>query len=107
MKIMEIKINSYKEKQLEIYKPDRTLLGFINHHIELLDLRLQIFSEKIEGYYILYNDKEVKIKTDGTLDGDLEGYTETLTHTLELRNAQLNLDGSYNNYEYKNLYNKK
>lgn len=62
-----IQINKITPPTLEVYEPSGNLLGTVNEY-EFLDIRVQIKKAQIFGYYLLFNDKKVRIDKDGELE---------------------------------------
>lgn len=62
-----IKVNKYEPQTVEHFDPDDNSLGFLNE-LENLDLMCQIAEEKAEGYYLIFNDEKVFIRSNGKLD---------------------------------------
>lgn len=62
-----IKVNKYEPQVVEHFDSDDNSLGFLND-LESLDLRCQIAEEKAEGYYLIFNDKKVSIRSNGRVE---------------------------------------
>jgi hypothetical protein len=72
-----IHINKITPPTLDIYDPGGKLLGTVNEY-ELLDIRVQIKKEQISGYYLIFNDKKVRIDKNGELEEYPPGLLDTM-----------------------------
>jgi hypothetical protein len=61
-----IKINKIIPQTVEAFTPDNISLGFINEY-EFNDLRIQLKENKVDGYYLMFNDLKHQIDKDGRL----------------------------------------
>ena len=59
-----IKVNKIIPQTVEAFDPDGNSLGFLNY-FEFNDLRIQIMKEKVEGYYMMFNNERIDIDRDG------------------------------------------
>ncbi len=48
---MDIQLNKIDLKKIEVFKPNGDLLGIANQ-LELLDFRIRVCENKLEGYYV-------------------------------------------------------
>lgn len=71
---MELKPRKIEFQTIEHFDPSGKSLGFLNE-LESLDLKHQIISNKIEGYYIIYKDAKYLIDP---LKGDFIGQTKDI-----------------------------
>ena len=62
-----IQVNKYEHQVVEHFDSDDNSLGFLNE-LEHLDLRCQIAEEKAEGYYLIFNDEKVFIRSNGKIE---------------------------------------
>lgn len=62
-----IKINEIKEEKVYLYNPNDDLIGIITSELQFNDVRLQIVQQKLEGYYIVWNDQKYEINKIGHL----------------------------------------
>ena len=67
MKIQEepIKIREIEDLPAELYSPQNKLIGTIKNQLQFNDIRLQIASQKLEGYYIMFKGFKIKINSVG------------------------------------------
>jgi hypothetical protein len=72
-----IHINKITPPTLDIYDPSGNLLGTVNEY-EFLDIRVQIKKEQISGYYLIFNDKKVRIDKNGELEEYPPGLLDTM-----------------------------
>lgn len=79
-----IKINKIIPQTVEAFSPDGSSMGFVNEY-EFNDLRVQIATHKIMGYYVKYNDKRYYINKDGSLSF----WTSGLFDLMENQYAEL------------------
>ena len=86
----EIKVKPYKIQLVEHFDNTNQSLGFLNEH-ESTDLRCQISENKTEGYYLMFKDKKVFIRSDGHIDDWGRGLYDTneilLSRLFKLRNC--------------------
>ena len=68
-----VKIRKIAPPTVDVYNPKGKLLGTVNEN-EFFDLREQICSEQLSGYYIIFQGKKIEINEDG----DLNTYSEEL-----------------------------
>jgi hypothetical protein len=61
-----IHINRITPQTVEAFTPTNRSMGLVNEY-EFNDLRVQIATHKLEGYYIKYNEKKHYIGKDGRL----------------------------------------
>jgi hypothetical protein len=61
-----IQVHKIPPQTAEHFDPDRNSVGFLNEY-ENADLRCQIAEQKVDGYYIMYNDKKYEILNSGKL----------------------------------------
>lgn len=57
----------------EAFDPDDNSLGFLND-LELNDLRIQIIKEEVSGYYLIFEDQKICIRTNGVIDRYPKGF---------------------------------
>jgi len=62
-----IKVNKIEQPLHEHFDPEGKSLGFLNY-LEHLDLRLQIKTEKADGYYLIFNDLTIRFQSNGRLE---------------------------------------
>ncbi len=68
-----IQINTIEPQIVGLYNPEGIYLGSINEY-EFNDIRLQIKSEKVNGWYCMYRNQKVFINTDGRIKDWPEGF---------------------------------
>ena len=71
-----ISINKYQIQTIEHFDPSNKSLGFLNEH-ENVDLRCQIAENKIEGYYMVFNNTKVPIHSNGRVSDWITGLYDT------------------------------
>lgn len=63
----KIKIKkSLKPKQVPLYKNNK-LIGYVFEN-QLRDIQVQIYKNKLSGYYVIFKNKKINIKEDGRFD---------------------------------------
>jgi len=72
-----IKPVKIKPQEIEHFDPDGNSLGFLNE-LESTDLRCQIKENKVDGYYLEFNDKKRKIYSNGMIKDWTEGMYNTM-----------------------------
>ena len=63
---MVIKVNKIIPQTIPAYNPSGEFLGELNY-FEFNDLRIQIKNEKVSGYYMIYNEQKIPIRSDGVV----------------------------------------
>lgn len=76
-----IQLKKINSPVVEVFDPEGNLLGEANEY-ELLDLRVQIREANIWGYYIVFNDRKVRIDRRGELEDYPIGLLDTMTNLL-------------------------
>ena len=76
-----IKINNITPPTAEAFSPDDTSLGFLNEY-EFNDLRIQIVKQKVEGYYMIFNNQKIIINTDGRANNWPAGFFDISENQL-------------------------
>ena len=79
-----IHINKIEPQTVEVFTAKGRSMGFVNEY-EFNDLRVQIGTHKIMGYYVKYNDKRYYINKDGSLSF----WTSGLFDLMENQYAEL------------------
>lgn len=84
-----LKINKYLEERVALYSPDNVKLGDVNQD-ELLDFRVQIATNKVEGYYILHaNNEKTTFDSEGEVDSwHNDTFETTIKLVMKLRRIQ-------------------
>jgi len=73
-----IKVNKYEVQTIEHFDNNGNSLGFLNY-LEAIDLRIQIATQRIEGYYAILNNSKIMIDSTAHYENwgnglyDLEG----------------------------------
>jgi len=62
-----ITITSYPEERVDLYSPEDQFIGNVNQ-AEFLDARIQIYLNKLEGYYIMTAYGRFNINSSGEMD---------------------------------------
>lgn len=62
-----VKIKKITPPTVDVYSPKGKLLGTLNEY-EFFDLREQINTEQVSGYYIIFQGQKLEINEDGDLD---------------------------------------
>lgn len=79
-----ITINKIEYTKVEVFNPQNKSLGNVNE-LECLDLRIQIKTQHVAGYYILYEGDKYYIDENGQFDNfPAELWRETLKYALKL-----------------------
>ncbi len=55
-----------EEEHVPLYFKD-TLVGYIENELEFLKARVDIMEEGVEGYYIIFNGKQIDFKKSGRI----------------------------------------
>lgn len=76
-----IAVNKIIPQNWEAFDPENNSLGFLNV-FECNDLRIQIATEKVDGYYFKFNDRRIYIKSNGKLDGWPNGFYDMYEYQL-------------------------
>ncbi len=75
---MEVVVNRVKESICYLYNTNDVFIGKIESEIQLLDVLVQINTNKLEGYYVLYYsediDEETGVKLEYKLSISSSGY---------------------------------
>lgn len=66
MEIIKIN-NNIKEDKVPLYNPQGKLIGIIKNELAFNDVRIQIYKNKLEGYYIIWKDRVYKFNKYGYL----------------------------------------
>jgi predicted ATPase len=69
-----ITIRPYTHKRVGLYNPNDEYIGSIGNEVELNDVRIQICQQKLEGYYIMFEDKRINILPNGDCDSWPRGF---------------------------------
>lgn len=64
---MAIIIRNLQNPPVKIYNPDGTLLCETNNELIFNDIRIQIKNQRLNGYYLVFEDKKYEINSDGEL----------------------------------------
>lgn len=76
-----IQLKKINSPLVEVFDPQGNSLGEANEY-ELLDLRVQIREANVWGYYIVFNDRKVRIDRRGELEDYPIGLLDTMTNLL-------------------------
>jgi len=61
---MAVVLKMIKMPTVDLYSPDSEFLGTINEY-EFYDVRVQIKKQKLDGYYVVFQEEKVKIDKNG------------------------------------------
>lgn len=78
---MSIVINKIMPQTVEAFTPSGESLGYINQY-EFNDLRVQLKENKIDGYYLMFNDIKHTIDKDGRVDVWSKGFFDLQEYQL-------------------------
>lgn len=78
-----VKIRNIKQEVHELFDPNNNSLGFINDN-QFRDIQIQIGSQRLEGYYLLFNSNKVPIKSNGKIERWPIGLFELDTTQLDI-----------------------
>lgn len=82
---MSVRIRTVSETQCILVHPNGEWVGFINSHLELLDVLVQIKEQQLTGYTISWKGQTIRIDRNGTTDKNPDGfYTESVDLLLKL-----------------------
>ena len=76
-----IQINKIIPQTVEAFDPDGNSLGFLND-FEFNDLRIQIMKEKVDGYYMMFNEERIDIDCDRGVYRWCDGFFDTFEKQL-------------------------
>jgi len=76
-----VKINKIILPEYEVFDPNNNSIGFVNE-IDILDLRLQIRENNLEGYYIKFNNIIIRIDNEGGLENYPDGFCDIAENYL-------------------------
>jgi hypothetical protein len=62
-----IQITPYPEERVDLYSPEDEFIGSVNQ-AEFLDARIQIYLNKLDGYYIMTEFGRFNINSSGEMD---------------------------------------
>lgn len=62
-----ITITPYPEERVDLYSPEGEFIGDVNQ-AEFLDVRIQIYLNKLDGYYIVTKFGRFNINSSGEMD---------------------------------------
>lgn len=82
--VVELKFNRHEDKPVPLYNHHDELLGFVWNEIEFNDIRIQIKSQNVKGYYFVYNERKIEIDPDGNIDKWPDGFFDTAHKQLEI-----------------------
>jgi predicted ATPase len=80
---MDIKINKIIEPKCTLYHPDGTVIGEISSMLEFNDIRIQIMKNKVFGYYVIWEDKQINIDKYGNVDEWPKGFYDLIDEQLD------------------------
>ena len=76
-----IQIKEVKMPTVKLYSPDKKFLGEITEY-QLLDIRVQIKKEKVFGYYIEFNNRNIRLDKYGELEEYPDGLLDTFSNYM-------------------------
>ena len=80
-----IKINNnIKEDEVPLYNPQGKLIGIIKNELAFNDVRIQIYKNKLEGYYIIWKDRVYKFNKYGRLFDWPDDLYQTYMNQLDM-----------------------
>ena len=78
-----VEIRNIKQETHELFDPNDYSLGFVNDN-QFRDIQIQIGSQRLEGYYLLFNGNKVPIKPNGKIERWPRGLFELNTTQLDI-----------------------
>lgn len=78
-----VTINEFKQIECDLYDPNGNLIGTIKNEYSFNDVRIQIMKQRLEGYYVVFNDYRIDIDVDGRLDSFPEGFYDILENQYD------------------------
>lgn len=86
MKIQEdiIVIREIEDLPARLYSPQNKLIGVIKNQLQLYDIRIQIASQKLEGYYIMFQGIKIIINRLGRCENTPPGFFDIWDNQLSL-----------------------
>lgn len=78
---MSVVINRYPEQTVPLYNSEEQLIGYVNYN-EFNDVRVQIYNQHLEGYYVVYNGIKLPIDSKGRLEDWPDGLFDQLEKHL-------------------------
>lgn len=76
-----IQVNKIIPQTVELFSPDNISMGFINEY-ELYDIRVQIYEQKAEGYYVMYNNNRIDINSSGRIMFNGDGFFDIIDNAI-------------------------
>lgn len=80
-----IEITNYTYPKVKLYNNEGTLVATLQNKIEFLQARVQIKEKELRGYYIEFDNQEIRIDVNGSLENYPDGlYDEDLNLLMKL-----------------------
>lgn len=79
-----IEIRNIEDIPVKLCDPEGNCIGIIKTQLQFLDIRCQILNEKLEGYYIIFNEEVIMIDYNGRLDSFPKGLFDTMDKFLDI-----------------------
>lgn len=76
-----IKVTPIEVQKIEHFDNNGKSIGFLNEY-ESIDLRCQISEQKIEGYYLMFNNQKIEITSKGNISNWIRGLYDTTERLL-------------------------
>ena len=103
----KVKINKLKEVRHEVFDPEDNSLGFCTHE-EFNDVRIQIGTQSLAGYYVMFEGQKIIINSDGSCERNPSGffdlYEQQLGVLIYLRvshKSRQEIKQKYDRYKHK------
>lgn len=75
-------IREIKNKSCQLYDPNDNLIGEFDSDLIFNDIRIQIKEQQLKGYYLIFEDKKIKIDSNGNLASYPNGLFDTYIDQL-------------------------
>ncbi len=76
-----LQVTKIEPQKVEHFNPDNVSLGYLNEY-ESNDLRIQVAKNKLDGYYLLFNNEKVNIQSNGKIENWPFGLYDTIERQL-------------------------
>lgn len=68
-----IEIRHFANPMVRLYNAQNSLVGTIYNELQFNDIRIQIKTKQLSGYYVYWRDEKININKDGKLDKASDG----------------------------------
>lgn len=82
---MSIVIQDFQDTPVKLYSPVGELIGEIKSAASFAHVRCQIAEQELEGYYIIFNEEKIFIKSNGGCYDNPKGLFDTEMNFVTIR----------------------